>query len=227
MCVCVRAVQRTPHLRFMLTFALPLVARCVARPLIRPEVSPALSKLRVLCICNNKISSLIGIECLTSLEELDVAHNDISSFDELRRLRHLDKLTHLWVDGTLLCFASLWLGFQSIRYYSQYNSLSLLSFLFSFFPFLSFFGGFFLVGGGLVPSFLALLRQPAFVRKAFACKNHLLLQELVQARARRQSVGRDGRTAVNRTLRRLRRRKLATTDVKHGWRRRRRGTVAD
>ena len=107
MCVCVCAVQRTPHLRLMLTFALPLVARCVARPLIRPEVSPALSKLRVLCICNNKISSLIGIECLTSLEELDVAHNDISSFDELRRLRHLDKLTHLWVDGTLLCFALL------------------------------------------------------------------------------------------------------------------------
>lgn len=166
MCVCVCAVQRTPHLRLMLTFALPLVARCIARPLIRPEVSPALSKLRVLCICNNKISSLIGIECLTSLEELDVAHNDISSFDELRRLRHLDKLTHLWVDGTLLCFASLWLGFQSIRYYSQYNSLSLLSFLFSFFPFLSFFWGFFLVGGGFGSFFSGPFKATRFRTKS-------------------------------------------------------------
>ena len=59
------------------------------RPLLKPEVSHALQRLRVLCICNNKLSSLLGVERLLALEELDVAHNAMESFDELRRLNHL------------------------------------------------------------------------------------------------------------------------------------------
>jgi hypothetical protein len=69
------------------------------RPLIKPDVSHALQRLRVLCICNNNLSSLLGVECLVSLEELDVAHNAIESFDELRRLNHLEQLTHFWAEG--------------------------------------------------------------------------------------------------------------------------------
>eukprot|EP00039_Didymoeca_costata_P005001 m.77555 g.77555 ORF g.77555 m.77555 type:complete len:1273 (+) comp12631_c0_seq4:267-4085(+) len=74
------------------------------RPLVQPDVSPALARLRVLSICNNKLSSLIGTECLSDLEELDLSHNDINSFDELRRIRHLTKLKRLWTDGNPISY---------------------------------------------------------------------------------------------------------------------------
>ena len=54
------------------------------RPLVKLEVTPALSKLRILSLCNNRLQSLYGLECLNCLEELDLSHNDVSSFDELR-----------------------------------------------------------------------------------------------------------------------------------------------
>ena len=74
------------------------------RPLVKLEVTPALSQLRILSLCNNRLQSLYGLECLNSLQELDISHNDISSFDELRRIRHLSTLVRLWMDGNPLSY---------------------------------------------------------------------------------------------------------------------------
>lgn len=74
------------------------------RVLVQLDVSPALANLTALSICNNMIQTLHGLECLPALMALDVAHNDIMSFDELRRVRHLPALTKLWIDGNPIAF---------------------------------------------------------------------------------------------------------------------------
>lgn len=74
------------------------------RVLVQLDISPALTNLTTLSVCNNMIQTLHGLECLPSLIALDVAHNDIMSFDELRRVRHLPALTKLWMDGNPIAF---------------------------------------------------------------------------------------------------------------------------
>eukprot|EP00040_Diaphanoeca_grandis_P035364 m.222201 g.222201 ORF g.222201 m.222201 type:complete len:1248 (+) comp33366_c1_seq1:150-3893(+) len=58
-----------------------------------------LARLSILVLCNNKIESLLGLECLSGLVKLDLSRNDIQSFDEFRRIRHLESLRYLWLEG--------------------------------------------------------------------------------------------------------------------------------
>ena len=54
------------------------------RPLLDPVVIPALARLTCLNIANNKLASLLGIECLSALTDLNAINNRIDCFDELR-----------------------------------------------------------------------------------------------------------------------------------------------
>lgn len=69
------------------------------RPLLQPGSARYLSRLTVLNLSSNKIESLHGVERLTALVKLDVAHNEICDLDEVRRLIHLEALRHLWLEG--------------------------------------------------------------------------------------------------------------------------------
>ena len=49
-----------------------------------------LTKLTVLILSDNKIESLIGLERLTALRQLDLSRNEIASFDEVLFAHYID-----------------------------------------------------------------------------------------------------------------------------------------
>eukprot|EP00047_Mylnosiga_fluctuans_P005695 m.242145 g.242145 ORF g.242145 m.242145 type:complete len:1249 (+) comp13975_c0_seq1:105-3851(+) len=69
------------------------------RPLLESDVLGALKRLTILNVSSNGLTSLIGIEGLLALEELDVSHNQIDTIDEMRRVCHFAKLRRLAVAG--------------------------------------------------------------------------------------------------------------------------------
>ena len=77
------------------------------KALSHPE-SQTLHRLSILVLCNNKIGSLHGIECLTGLTKLDLSSNEIVTFDEFRRIRHLEKLRQLWIEGNPVAYEKHW-----------------------------------------------------------------------------------------------------------------------
>ena len=77
------------------------------KALSHPE-SQSLHRLSILVLCNNRIGSLHGVECLTGLTKLDLSSNEIVTFDEFRRIRHLEKLRQLWIGGNPVAYEKHW-----------------------------------------------------------------------------------------------------------------------
>ncbi len=55
------------------------------KPLLQPDVALALQHLTRLSLRDNALGTLLGLEALAALTELDVARNALASLDELRR----------------------------------------------------------------------------------------------------------------------------------------------
>jgi hypothetical protein len=63
------------------------------------KVNQVLGNIRVLNLSNNQIHTLLGLEKLWGLEQLDLSNNLIEDIEEIKRLTHLPNLAKLSVSG--------------------------------------------------------------------------------------------------------------------------------
>ncbi|GFZ07649.1 outer arm dynein light chain 1 protein [Actinidia rufa] len=85
------------------------------------EVSCQIVKL---VLRNNALTTLRGIENLTSLEGLDLSYNVISNFSELEILAGVPSLQNLWLEGNPLCCAR-WYREQVFSFFLHPDKLKL------------------------------------------------------------------------------------------------------
>ena len=112
------------HLHSLETLNLGYNRIASLRPFSTLAVAEALRRVTVLTLCNNRLISLHGIECLMGLEELDLTQNEISDFDELRRIGHMVRLHRLWLGGNPVSFLGHYRG-RTLAYFRQWSKLEL------------------------------------------------------------------------------------------------------
>ncbi|KXN70471.1 hypothetical protein CONCODRAFT_78836 [Conidiobolus coronatus NRRL 28638] len=89
------------------------------------KVNQVLGNIRVLNLSNNQIHTLLGLEKLWGLEQLDLSNNLIEDIEEIKRLTHLPNLAKLSVSGNP--FTSH-VGYRStlMKYFAERDSPLLL-----------------------------------------------------------------------------------------------------